>query len=72
MRGNSMNLAETPDLLASSQVKAAEAWDPVPRKARWKKAQKPLEDWKALRGSVCGLSHVGIEKKSGQPCQTWS
>lgn len=36
MRGNMMNLAETPDLLAPSQVKAAEAWDPVPRKAAGK------------------------------------
>lgn len=47
---------QTPDLLASSQVKAAEAWDLVPRKACWKKSQKQL--------SLCKMLQIGTKSRN--------
>lgn len=44
-----MNLAKTPAMPAASQVKAAETWDPVPRKACWEKSQMQLSLCERLR-----------------------
>lgn len=51
-----MNLAARPDLLASSQVKAAEARDLVPRKASWRKSQKRL--------SLCKMLQIGTKSRN--------
>lgn len=51
-----MNLAARPDLLASSQVKAAEAQDLVPRKACWRKSQKQL--------SLCKMLQTGTKSRN--------
>lgn len=51
-----MNLAARPDLLASSQVKVAEARGLVPRKACWRKSQKQL--------SLCKMLQTGTESRN--------
>lgn len=51
-----MNLAARPDLLASSQVKAAEARDLVPRKACWRNSQKQL--------SLCKMLQTGTKSRN--------